>query len=110
MHIKSTVSLLSLLLYGVLSTPVLAQSGIVHFRGKIVAPVCTRVVLADGQSESQAPFMTDVSECGGVSGTAIATTHVVARKQPMATTTDAHTAPSGMDTYIPEMIWTTTYE
>jgi len=105
------------LLLCVATSPVLAQnSGVIHFQGRIVAPVCNdavspdaRAALAGGDTTSA---MSGMGGCGGLSGAVIARTSVSTGEQHKAERADSASAALSpqADAYTPDTVWTVTYQ
>jgi len=109
MSIKPSRVLILLLLYAALHTPAFAQSGTVHFKGRIVAPVCSGTLFAEqspNAASGQAPvFAMDNTGCENNSGGLIADIRVARRESPQAIRTgNARTEPDN-----PDPVWTITY-
>jgi len=117
-NIKTTRFLLPLLLCAA-SSSVFAQSGVIHFQGRIIAPVCNdavspdaRAALAGGSAAVMNSSTTDMGRCGGMSGAITRTSVTSSERRGMehgrSGTTGATSAHSGG--YTPGTVWTVTYQ
>jgi len=116
--IKTTRFLLPLLLCAA-SSSVLAQSGVIHFQGRIIAPVCNdavspdaRAALAGGSAAVMTSSSSDMGRCGGMSS-AITRTSVTSREQ--RSVDNGRSGATGAASahaqgYTPDTIWTVTYQ
>jgi len=107
--------LLSLLLCAATS-PVLAQSGVIHFQGRIVAPVCNdavspeaRAALAQGHLAAVNASAADSDRCGGTSASVMANPRVFSREQRLVEGAGG-VVNARADGYTPDTVWTVTYQ
>jgi len=110
MNSKPALPLLLLLLCAVLHAPAFAQNGTIHFKGRILAPVCSGTLVAQpppaNASGEQVPvFSLDHSGCENKRGGLIADIRTSAHQPPQAVRTDD--ARTVLDESAP--VWTITY-
>jgi len=117
MNILPSARVLLPLLLCAATSPVLAgqSGGVIHFQGRIIAPVCNdalspeaRAAFADRHPAAGASAA-DMDGCGGTSNTVISTTSVSSREQRTPEyTTGADSKPA--KGYTPDRVWTVTYQ
>jgi len=81
MNIKIASALL--VLSAALNAPAFAQSGIIHFQGRIVAPVCSGTPVADQSANAQPGTLSmDNTGCENNTGTLVASTKIAHNDAP----------------------------
>jgi len=115
---KTTRFLLPLLLCAA-SSSVFAQSGVIHFQGRIIAPVCNdavspdaRAALAGGSAAAMTSSTTEMGRCGGMSGAITRTSVTSSERRDAGRGRSGATAPVNAHSggYTPDTVWTVTYQ
>jgi len=110
MNFKPAFPLILLLLYAALHAPAFAQSGTIHFKGRIIAPVCSGTLFAERSppdaAAGQAPvFSMDNTGCENNSGGLVADIRAARHEAPQA----MHTGDARSVQNNPDPVWTITY-